>query len=139
MVFKDQQLLAEAYNLVSEKKHKCMHAAKGCDCAGCSECKANQEPIEEAKKKAKPDHLDVDKDGDKKESMKKALKDKKEVKEQLSSFKALFNKVIAEGKKEYSMKGAFGPKVKNPHEEEDQKKLEKLRKKRKEESASKKK
>ncbi len=29
-----------------------------------------------AKKKAKPDFLDMDKDGDKKESMKKALKDK---------------------------------------------------------------
>lgn len=34
--------------------------------------------VNEAKKKAKPDFLDVDKDGDKKESMKKALKDKKE-------------------------------------------------------------
>jgi hypothetical protein len=29
-----------------------------------------------AKKKAKPDFLDMDKDGDKKEPMKKALKDK---------------------------------------------------------------
>ena len=33
-------------------------------------------PVEEAKK-AKPDFLDVDKDGDKKEPMKKALADKK--------------------------------------------------------------
>jgi hypothetical protein len=106
MVFKDQELLAEAYNLVSEKKYKCKHAAKGCDCDGCKECKANQKPLEEAKKKAKPDYMDVDKDGNKKESMKKALKDKakKEVKEELSSFKALFNKVIAEGKKESASK-----------------------------------
>jgi len=34
------------------------------------------ESIEEAKKKEKPDYLDFDKDGDKKEPMKKALKDK---------------------------------------------------------------
>jgi hypothetical protein len=34
------------------------------------------ESIEEAKKKGKPDYLDFDKDGDKKEPMKKALKDK---------------------------------------------------------------
>ena len=33
-------------------------------------------PVEEAKK-AKPDFLDMDKDGDKKEPMKKAIKDKK--------------------------------------------------------------
>jgi hypothetical protein len=38
-------------------------------------------PIEEAKKKAKPDFLDVDKDGDKKEPMKKALKDKEKTNE----------------------------------------------------------
>ena len=34
-------------------------------------------------KKAKPDFLDVDKDGDKKEPMKKAVKDKEEVKEEM--------------------------------------------------------
>ena len=37
--------------------------------------------VVEAKKKAKPDFLDMDKDGDKKEPMKKAVADKKEVKE----------------------------------------------------------
>ncbi len=36
--------------------------------------------VNESKKKAKPDFLDVDKDGDKKEPMKKALKDKEEKK-----------------------------------------------------------
>ena len=35
-----------------------------------------QEILMEAKKKHKPDYLDMDKDGNKKESMKKALKDK---------------------------------------------------------------
>jgi prephenate dehydratase len=34
-------------------------------------------------KKAKPDYLDFDGDGNEKESMKKALKDKKRMKEQL--------------------------------------------------------
>ena len=38
---KDQDLLAEAYKAVG-KKETCMHAAKGCDCDGCEECKANQ-------------------------------------------------------------------------------------------------
>ncbi len=97
MVFKDQQLLMEAYQAIAEKKHNCSHAAKGCDCAGCSECKSNQEPLEEAKKKkGKPDYLDVDKDGDKKEPMKKALKDKKHMKEGISSFRDLFNRVMTE-------------------------------------------
>jgi len=47
---------------------------------GCKECAGMWES-----KKAKPDFLDMDKDGDKKEPMKKAVKDKKKVKE--SQFK----------------------------------------------------
>ena len=39
------------------------------------------ETVEEAKSKGKPDYLDFDKDGDKKETMKKALSDKKKMKE----------------------------------------------------------
>jgi len=39
------------------------------------------ETVEEAKSKGKPDYLDFDKDGDKEESMKKALSDKKKMKE----------------------------------------------------------
>lgn len=106
---KDQDMLLEAYNVITNKGAKevhCKYAAKGCDCDGCEECKDNQEPIEEAKKKAKPDYMDVDKDGNKKEPMKKALKDKKkhEMKEQISSFKDLFNKVISEDRKT-----SFGP------------------------------
>ena len=71
---KDQDYLYEAYKSVT--KHACSHAAKGCDCDCCKECKGNQEPIGEAKKSGKPDYMDVDKDGNKKEPMKKALKDK---------------------------------------------------------------
>lgn len=46
--------------------------------------------------KAKPDFLDLDKDGDKKEPMKKAAKDKEEMEEspELKSFKELINKII---------------------------------------------
>jgi hypothetical protein len=91
---KDQDLLAEAYKAVG-KKETCKHAAKGCDCDGCEECKANQKPVEEAKKAGKPDYMDVDGDGDKKESMKKAVKDKKPMK---GSFKDNFNKVMSKKK-----------------------------------------
>jgi len=46
--------------------------------------------------KAKPDFLDLDKDGNKKEPMKKAAKDKEEMEESpaLKSFKELINKII---------------------------------------------
>ncbi len=47
-----------------------------------------------AKKGSKPDFLDMDKDGDKKESMKKAIKDKKVVKE--NNLIANFIKCIGE-------------------------------------------
>lgn len=117
-------LLEEAYKAV-DKKMVCKHAAKGCKCDGCKDCKANQKPLEEAKKKAKPDYLDVDKDGNKKESMKKALKDKqnkKPMKEGISSFKDLFQKVISEGK--FDPKMSFGPEPIVPHLESDRKKLD---------------
>ena len=92
---KDYDMLQEAYKSVGSKC-TCMHAAKGCDCAGCDECEANQEPIEE--KAAKPDYLDIDKDGNKKEPLKKAVKDKskKTMKENMS-FKDLFNMIMTEG------------------------------------------
>lgn len=101
---KDQDMLAEAYNVMTNRGAKemhCAHAAKGCDCNSCDECKANQETIEE-KKSGKPDYMDVDKDGNKKESMKKAVKDKaakKTMKEGLS-FKDLYNAVMNESKKQ---------------------------------------
>jgi hypothetical protein len=72
---KDADLLAEAYNKVLEEAMHCKAAKHGCDCDKCEECKDNQ-TVEEAKN-AKPDYLDIDKDGDKKESMKKAAADKK--------------------------------------------------------------
>lgn len=72
---KDADLLAEAYQKVLEEAMHCKYAKDGCDCDKCEECKDNQ-TVDEAKK-AKPNYLDVDKDGDKDEPMKKALKDKK--------------------------------------------------------------
>lgn len=72
---KDANLLAEAYQKVLEGTEHCKYAKEGCDCDGCEECKANQK-VEEAKA-AKPDYIDIDKDGDKKETMKKAAADKK--------------------------------------------------------------
>ena len=41
----------------------------------------DESTVEEAKSKGKPDYLDFDKDGDKEEPMKKALADKKKMKE----------------------------------------------------------
>jgi hypothetical protein len=72
---KDADLIAEAYQKVLEGTEHCKWAKEGCDCDGCEECKENQ-TVDEAKH-AKPDYIDIDKDGDKKESMKKAAKDKK--------------------------------------------------------------
>lgn len=106
MIYKDvekitdiyAQMLAEAHDVMTSKGRKkcnCAHAAKGCDCDGCEDCRCNKEQIEESKKKkAKPDYLDVDKDGNKKEPMKKALKDK-QVKES-SKFKNLFLSLMNE-------------------------------------------
>ena len=72
---KDANLLAEAYQKVLEETMHCKAAKHGCDCDKCDECKDNQ-TVDEAKN-AKPDYIDIDKDGDKKESMKKAVADKK--------------------------------------------------------------
>ncbi len=72
---KDADLLAEAYQKVLEEAMHCKAAKDGCDCDKCEDCKENQ-TVDEAKK-AKPDYLDIDKDGDKEESMKKAVSDKK--------------------------------------------------------------
>ena len=71
---KDADLLAEAYQKVLKRTEHCKSAKEGCDCDKCDECKENQ-TVKEAKG-SKPDYIDIDKDGDKKESMKKAFKDK---------------------------------------------------------------
>lgn len=97
----DQSRLEEAYDVMTSKGPKkcaCKHAAKGCDCDGCEECRNNREAVEESKKSAKsskPDYLDVDKDGNKKELMKKALKDK-ETMEEGSKFASFFKKIMTE-------------------------------------------
>lgn len=72
---KDADLLAEAYQRVLEEAKHCKAAMEGCDCDKCDECKENQ-TVDEAKH-SKPDYLDLDKDGNKKEPMKKAAADKK--------------------------------------------------------------
>ena len=74
---KDADLLAEAYQKVLEEAMHCKAAKEGCDCDKCEDCKHNQK-VEEAKS-AKPDYIDIDKDGDKEESMKKAAADKKKM------------------------------------------------------------
>jgi hypothetical protein len=84
---KDQDLLSEAYASIT-----------------------NQEIIEEAKKKSKPDFMDVDGDNKKDESLKKALKDKAKKKstadlEEELSFKNLYGKVMIESKKQETVCG----------------------------------
>jgi len=61
---------------------KCNHTAKGkkCPVHGMKECSGMYEA-------AKPDFLDMDKDGNKKEPMKSAVKSKKKVKESFNTFK----------------------------------------------------
>jgi hypothetical protein len=73
---KDAELLAEAYQKVLKEAMHCKAAKDGCDCDKCDECEDNQ-TVDEAKKVAKPDYIDIDKDGDKEEPMKKAASDKK--------------------------------------------------------------
>jgi hypothetical protein len=78
---KDNLLLENLYfNAVVEAADKCpecgcnpTHPKDECECD--HDC--DDEPVEEAKAKGgKPDYLDADGDGDKKEPMKKALKEK---------------------------------------------------------------
>lgn len=130
MVFKDLEMLAEAYKTISEKKCSCQSAAKGCDCDGCKDCKHNHEKsqIEEAKKTKKPD-----KDGDgvpdwaDKESSKENKKEKPAfLKKEGLTFKDLFNKVISE------KSSPFSPEPINPHLDSDRKKLAKMRKEKEE-------
>jgi len=69
--------------IVDEGKSEAQKAAQEKFKAMISKKKGDKKDDKEVKeaKKAKPDFLDVDKDGDKKEPMKKAVADKKEVKE----------------------------------------------------------
>ena len=86
MLLKDFKMLEEAYKKVS--KQDC---GKKCDCKKC--------------KHSKPDFLDLDKDGDTKEPLKKAVKDK-QVKESLSPiFDAVFESFMEEGYKKSPISG----------------------------------
>ena len=63
-----------------QESNDCPCCEGTCTCApSCENCDCKSK-VKESKKKAKPDFLDVDKDGDKKEPMKKAIKDKKKKK-----------------------------------------------------------
>lgn len=65
MVFKDQELIAEAYAQVNEKMHHCAAAEKGCDCNKCGECRHNKHKASGCKcKKCVNEAVDQDKDGD---------------------------------------------------------------------------
>lgn len=105
MIFKDTELLSNLYagivkqQLLNEAKEPCCPCTEGKKCTkkGC-DCKACVKSLNEAKKakKDKPDYLDADGDGDKKEPMKKAFKDK--AMKESSKFKDLFLAIINEEK-----------------------------------------
>lgn len=71
----EEEVVDEASEAQKKAREKFMAMVKGKK----EKEEKKEESVEEAKK-AKPDYLDFDKDGDKKEPMKKALKDKKEEK-----------------------------------------------------------
>jgi len=106
MIFNDQEQLSNIYaGMLTEAKEPPCPCTMGKKCikkdCQCSKCKDSlkESRIQEAKKKPKPDYLDVDGDGDTKEPMKKALKDKqKKGMKESSNFKDLFNRVISEAK-----------------------------------------
>lgn len=105
---KDQDMLAEAYEVMTNRGTKtctCKHAAKGCDCDGCKDCRDNHEHLDEAKKAKKlssaqkkiaqaappPDEITG--------SDFAALKKKKAMKEGFT-FKDLYASVMTESKKQ---------------------------------------
>lgn len=104
MIFKDTEQLSNIYaKMLTEAKEPCCPCTvgkkctkKGCECTACKKS-LKESQLLEAKKKAKaakPDYLDADGDGDKKESMKKAFKDK--AMKESSKFKSLFMSIINE-------------------------------------------
>jgi hypothetical protein len=69
-----------------------------CEGAGCADYMEEEENMEEAE--AKPDYIDLDKDGDKEESMKKAAKDKEEMEEsEMEVVSESVNKLAGEASK----------------------------------------
>lgn len=103
---KDQDNLANIYaSIITEGKEPCCPCTigkkctkKDCQCSACKkalkESRILEAKKEAPKKGAKPDYMDVDDDGDQKESMKKALKDK--AMKESSKFKSLFMSIINE-------------------------------------------
>ena len=65
----------ENKSIYAEKCPDCNCNCEECDCKEC-DCKNCKSHEVSEKKKAKPDFLDLDKDGDRKEPMKKSAKEK---------------------------------------------------------------
>ena len=152
MVFKDTQTLSILYEGITKKVEPSKdQLVKQAPILSNTALSKDQDMLAEAYdtvvvEAEKPDYMDVVKDRDKKESMKKALSDKSEkgsdeeeleeekknpafLKKEGLSFKDLFNRVISEKKKEYDMKGAFHDESEsNPQLKKDREKLEKMRK-----------
>ena len=113
---KDNQLLEEVYSKILEgKMPKCPECGcnpskpeEECDCDhDCDHDEHEKDTVEEAKAKGKkPNYLDVDGDRDKKEPMKKALKEKgkhatgpkkgKTKKEVAEALEAIYNQIVLE-------------------------------------------
>lgn len=74
------------------------------DNCGCGKdpCESKEKADEAIEEKAKPDYIDIDGDGDKKEPMKKAAKDKKEkADESVEEAEAVEEEAVDEGRKPY--------------------------------------
>lgn len=103
---KDNLSLERAYLTICESAEKCPECGcnptepkEGCECEHHNK---EEETVAEAKGK-KPDYLDVDGDGDKKEPMKKALKNKhkkgpSKTKKIAESLEDVYDQLINEGK-----------------------------------------
>ena len=78
--------ILKKFNNLESVKNTLTEGKKVCKSCGETKCKCVDES-----KGSKPDFLDMDKDGDKKEPMKKALKDKEKVSEsiELTNLKVL--------------------------------------------------
>ena len=66
MVFKDQELLSEAYTKVLQEAMDCKWAKKGCKCnGGCKDCKSNQKKknVKEGLDNVGKEDKDINNDG----------------------------------------------------------------------------
>jgi len=99
--YRDQDYMTNMMGDDLHKKKKAYAKAQDGDNAMAVESIKEQLLKALAEKKAKPDYLDMDKDGDKKEPMKKALKDKEKAKKE--SAPSDTDSLIAELNKQYEL------------------------------------